>query len=812
MKKKILSVCNVVLAVVMLLSTACQKGGGEESNSSDWLSESEVVSEDSTSEESSSSDSTSEEEKNPNLPEYEPDPVPTEPIEIQPAKISAYPSSYYSLAIDGDGKLWAWGNNRFGALGNGVEYIDYRGEYDYYYSPRDNTTVYTPQEVKTDVRFSSVSAGNSYALAIDTEGNLWGWGQYDTADEGAVQTVPFPTQTFEGRKFVQVEAHKGCSYAIDTEGNLWGWGYNNQGYLGDGTKEYRDTPIQIMPGTKFSYISVDDARYAIDVQGQLWGWGYNSYGLGDGVTLKSFVPIQIMPGTKFIQVSTDYKRSYAIDEGGNLWGWGSGGYLGDGTTKNRSEPVQIMKGKYFTWVSVIYDASFEVSYAIDVQGQLWGWGENINGYLGTGGEKTMYKYPVQIAEGRKFSQITMGTCHSLGLDINGELWTWGAYSFGAMGVDSGQLFITSPVCLMEEREFSKIVGSYAIDTEGNLWEWSSETDTYQQFSDLKAKDVATGDISLAIDTDGKLWVWGTSDWSLGDGVTMSSEVPIQIMEDKRFIQVAAGNTASFALDVDGNLWSWGGNDPIIVGVGNALGLGPDIDVITTPRQVKAGTKFKRIIVSGSVYAIDEKDNLWGWGPDNDGKLLGLSESDNSSDISLAGYRMTPTQVKISYDSVTAIGWVKFASVSVNGDKDGGGYYAIDTDGKLWGWAIPDGLPGAGGTPSILYEEKTFSAIDAGYRHTLAIDTEGRLWTWGYNGYGELGDGTRDTLVKKATEIMPGKRFSYVAAVGAKSYAIDADGKLWAWGNNEKGEIVPHPYFSFGEYQRTPRKVVLGNEN
>ena len=59
----------------------------------------------------------------------------------------------------------------------------------------------------------------------------------------------------EGTKFKSVSTGSYHAMAIDVDGNLWGWGKNNQGQLGDGTTNDSTTPIRIMEGTKFKDIS-----------------------------------------------------------------------------------------------------------------------------------------------------------------------------------------------------------------------------------------------------------------------------------------------------------------------------------------------------------------------------------------------------------------------------------------------------------------------------------------------------------------------------------------------------------------------------
>jgi alpha-tubulin suppressor-like RCC1 family protein len=71
-------------------------------------------------------------------------------------------------------------------------------------------------------------------------------------------------------------------------------------------------------------------------------------------------------------------------------------------------------------------------------------------------------------------------------------------------------------------------------------------------------------------------------------------------------------------------------------------------------------------------------------------------------------------------------------------------------------------------------------IAIGYKHTLAIKKDGSLWAWGDNEFGQLGDGTTTSRLE------PVKIMNNVVSISAAiqhSYAIKADGSLWAWGDN-----------------------------
>ncbi len=73
--------------------------------------------------------------------------------------------------------------------------------------------------------------------------------------------------------------------------------------------------------------------------------------------------------------------------------------------------------------------------------------------------------------------------------------------------------------------------------------------------------------------------------------------------------------------------------------------------------------------------------------------------------------------------------------------------------------------------------------------TVAILANGSVWAWGDNDQGQLGVGTKvssDVPVRVA--VPEGVTFVKVSSGGYASYAIDSSDGLWSWGDNKSGQL------------------------
>lgn len=285
----------------------------------------------------------------------------------------------HSVAVTDDGRVYAWGRNTSGAVGDGV--------------PGDRLTP-TAIAMPGGAPVAAVAAGGDFSLALADDGRLFAWGANGSRQLGdgttTTRTTPVAVQFLGDVRFVDVDAGGSHALALGDDGKVYAWGNNNEGQLGDGTTNPRSLPqavalpgdptvVAIAAGTEFSLVLTDD--------GTAYAWGLNLEGrLGDGTTDDRLLPVVVaLPdGPSFVDVAAGSGHALALASDGTLYAWGLNdvGQLGDGTTSARSLPGPVTAPAGTTFVAV--DAGGSHALALTDGGALLAWGWNARGQLGDG--------------------------------------------------------------------------------------------------------------------------------------------------------------------------------------------------------------------------------------------------------------------------------------------------------------------------------------------------------------------------------------------------------------------------------------------
>jgi len=265
-------------------------------------------------------------------------------------------------SIWNNGRLYAWGRNLYGEVGDGT------------IVRKSLATL-----IGTNVNWKYVAQGYTTA-AITIDGTLftWGRGNFGALGDGSTANRSSPVQvgsdTTWNRIYVDELGQNGA--AIKTDGTLWTWGDNTTGQLGDNSRTSKSSPVQTAAGgSNWKYASTGGGSMAaIKMDGTLWTWGGNTDGqLGDNTQTPRSSPVQTVAGGtnwKYISVG-GYNGSNmgAIKTDSSLWMWGKNNLaqVGDLTTTSRSSPVQIMAHNTGRWKYISIGGNHAVAImAIDV--------------------------------------------------------------------------------------------------------------------------------------------------------------------------------------------------------------------------------------------------------------------------------------------------------------------------------------------------------------------------------------------------------------------------------------------------------------
>ncbi|MDF1506026.1 protein kinase, partial [Roseisolibacter sp. H3M3-2] len=272
----------------------------------------------------------------------------------------------HSCVLTGAGVATCWGANQAGQLGDGTERS--RGE---------------PAPVVGDLTLAQLSAGRAHTCATTTDGHAYCWGADDEGQLGDAataesRTAPVPVEG--GVRFASVHAGGAHSCGLTFTGNVWCWGANARGQLGGGGDAPRHTapvPVPLPEGTRAAALALGrDHSCALSTDGRAFCWGANDEGqLGDGSRedrrapriVSSVVPFQSLAAGRTHTCGSTSDRRVAC------WGSNEDGQLGVADARERST-TPAFAALPGTALDVHVDAGARVSCALASAGEAWCWG------------------------------------------------------------------------------------------------------------------------------------------------------------------------------------------------------------------------------------------------------------------------------------------------------------------------------------------------------------------------------------------------------------------------------------------------------
>jgi alpha-tubulin suppressor-like RCC1 family protein len=720
---------------------------------------------------------------------------------------------YHSLALTSAGGVIAWGLGTSGQLG-------------------DNSTSSSPTAVTVDTSLGAalsavrITAGGNFSAAIDSGSNVWVWGDNGSYEcgtsSGSNYTRAIEVSGVSG--VVQITANSATMVALKSNGTVWTWGDNTYGELGNNSSSPTKsaTPVEVLNSSGSALTGVvqiaagNNCAFALRSDGTLWVWGQNSYGqFGNNSSSGTNHAIQVT-GASGVGYAAISEHSLLLLSNGAIVTSGANPYgeLGIGTASSSgtntftqtaltmmqpAAPTFSLVGGYYTSAQsdtisctstqAVIHYTMDGSTPTPVSPSIPS-GQSIsiatpcilraasfeNGFLPSQVTNAVYHMGYRL---------TAGLQHSLILNTDGSVYSWGANTSITHSSNQGSS-LTGQLGLgwvLNDEVFPQHITGLGTSGTGIA-------------TSVAAGDVNSGAIVTSGGTAGTVWVWGDNSekqCGTGPGTNTESNIPVQVpgltgVQQIAFglahvvalmgngtvecwglntadqlgntgatsatpaavsglsgiIQVAAGDDHSLALKSDGTVWAWGGN-----GIGE-LGHGTTGSPSATPLQVMtdsgaALTGIVQIAASyNQSYALRNDGTVWAWGNDgnenlgDDLSVVSSSWGTYDEDTAvLVGTLRNVVQIACSeYNSSALLG---NGTVMVWGSNTNDALASSSAGNP----SLPVPVSGLALSSGVVTLSSLVTQISNG-EHCLAVmntDQIQTLWGWGANANGELGDGT-----------------------------------------------------------------------
>jgi alpha-tubulin suppressor-like RCC1 family protein len=329
--------------------------------------------------------------------------------------------SLHSLVTTGKiGEIWSFGDGICGMLGHGG---------------MGNEAVPRLIEALNHVVVKQVAAGGVHSMVLTRDGDVITWGDGGDGRLGHgnrnSQLVP---KRVEGLTIVtDIAVGASHSLAVGEGGAVYTWGFNSDGQLGlgdHGQGTHRNVPTAV-PGVN-GMVAVAAGSYhsfALSRDGTAMACGMNEngqLGLGDTDARDTFTVVAGLRGV--VDIDAGDHHSIAATAEGGLYTWGEGRAIGQEGDSNTQclVPNKVTGGGIGEAVVVQVAAGHSHSMALTAAGELYAWGKGDSGQLGHGGKESL-AVPRVVGEIRgAVTGMASGYAHSLLTTAEGRVLAFGS--------------------------------------------------------------------------------------------------------------------------------------------------------------------------------------------------------------------------------------------------------------------------------------------------------------------------------------------------------------------------------------------------
>jgi alpha-tubulin suppressor-like RCC1 family protein len=571
-----------------------------------------------------------------------------------------------------------------------------------------------------------------------------------TAASGPASAGPVPVVSSGG----------GGSCTLMPDQTVWCWGSNATGQLGNGTIQDSMTPVKVStlgPATGVSAGQSDNAlsafnhACAVETTSQVFCWGSNTFGeLGRGtISQDNPWPLAVSGGLLASQVSAGdgFTCAVTLAQTVKCWGDGNDGQLGNGTFTDSSTPVKVKGLANVTQVA----AGYFHACALESNGTVWCWGDNTFGSLGNG-STTDSDVPVQVGV-QNATYVAAGSGDSCAIaDRPGDLLCWGANNVGQLGTGT-------------------------FTDESVPTQVASLSSGVQQVTMGIDFTCALADIPQLA---GLCWGDNGGSGKLGNGTfnkPSSDPFPGQVFGLAQPpaggaggpVQISAGSDHACVVMTTAVVQCWGEGSIGRLGDGDTLDRDIPTPVIGLPSSAASVSEVTAGIATSCAVTSALEVHCWG-------QYVGDGSGVLSVHTSAVLTQSAATQV--------SAGWGGCALVHLGG---------LSTEVRCWGTdkngQIGDGLTGIDAKqPRDVKNLSDPQYVTNGGGDNCALVHNGGAWCWGYNGYGELGNGTTTSSnVPVPVSGLP-LNLAQIAAGFEHTCALLKNGTVDCWGENNHGQL------------------------